>query len=174
MVWKQTGINPFVFGSTEKAHDYIGRVYKLMVVLTWISIGIYSLYPSWYPYLMPVGYLDIEWLRTSGLILFVISFLWTSIAQFQMSKSWRIGIDYEEKTKLVSHGLFKYSRNSVFLGVLVSYFGTFLIIPNILSFAILLTTWVLIQTQIRLEEVYLEEVQGQDYIDYRSKMRRWF
>lgn len=173
IVWKQTGVNPFVFGSTDKAHDYIGRVYKLMVLLTWVSIGIFSFYPPWYQYLMPVEYLDFEYLRTAGLILLVVSFLWTSIAQYQMSKSWRIGIDYEEKTDLISHGLFRYSRNPIFLGVLVSYLGTFLIIPNILSFSILLVTFVTIQTQVRLEEEYLEEVQGQDYIDYKSRVRRW-
>ena len=174
MVWKQTGVNPFVFGSTEKAHDYIGRVYKMMVFLTWVSIGFYSFYPPWYQYLMPVGYLDIDWLKTFGLILLVISFLWTSIAQYQMAKSWRIGIDYEEKTELVSHGLFKYSRNPVFLGVLVSYLGTFLIIPNLLSFSVLLVTFVTIQTQVRLEEEYLESAQGQDYLNYKLKVRRWF
>jgi len=173
IVWKQTGVNPFVFGSTDKAHDYIGRVYKLMVLLTWVSIGIFSFYPPWYQYLMPVEYLDFEYLRTAGLILLVVSFLWTSIAQYQMSKSWRIGIDYEEKTDLISHGLFRYSRNPIFLGVLVSYLGTFLIIPNILSFSILLVTFVTIQTQVRLEEEYLEGVQGRDYLDYKSQVRRW-
>ncbi|WP_044239810.1 methyltransferase family protein [Flexithrix dorotheae] len=173
ILWKQTGVNPFVFGNTEKAHDYIGRVYKVMVLLTWVSIGIYSFYPNWYQYLMPVDYLDFEWLRISGLILLIISFLWTSLAQLQMSSSWRIGIDYEEKTKLISHGLFKYSRNPVFLGILISYLGTFLIIPNILSFSIQLVTFVTIQTQVRLEEEYLESVQGQDYLTYKSKVRRW-
>lgn len=174
ILWKQTGVNPFVFGNTEKAHDYIGRVYKVMVLGTWISIGIYSFYSAWYSYLMPIDYLELDRLKTVGLILLIISFLWTSVAQYQMSKSWRIGIDYEEKTDLISHGLFKYSRNPIFLGVLISYLGTFLIIPNILSFSILLVTFVTIQTQVRLEEEYLESAQGQEYTDYKSKVGRWF
>jgi len=173
ILWKQTGVNPFVFGNTEKAHDYIGRVYKLMVLGTWVSIGIYSFYSPWYSYLVPIQYLEIDWFKTIGLILLVISFLWTSIAQYQMSKSWRIGIDYEEKTDLISHGLFNYSRNPIFLGVLISYLGTFLIIPNILSFSILLVTFVTIQTQVRMEEEYLETVQGRVYLDYQSEVRRW-
>ncbi|MEM6813334.1 MAG: isoprenylcysteine carboxylmethyltransferase family protein [Bacteroidota bacterium] len=173
ILWKQTGVNPFVFGNTEKAHDYIGRVYKVMVLCTWISIGLYSFYTPWYSYLMPVDYLEFEWLKTTGLILLIISFLWTSIAQYQMSKSWRIGIDYEEKTDLISHGLFEYSRNPIFLGVLISYLGTFLIIPNILSFSILLVTFVTIQTQVRLEEEYLESVQGNQYLNYKKDVRRW-
>lgn len=173
ILWKQTGVNPFVFGNTEKAHDFIGRVYKLMVLFTWVSIGSYSFFPAFYNYLKPIDYLENEQVKFSGLILLVISFLWTSVEQYQMLKSWRIGIDYEEKTELICTGLFKYSRNPIFLGVLLSYLGTFLIIPNILSFSIMLVTFVTIQTQVRLEEEYLENVQGQEYLDYKKKVRRW-
>ena len=144
-----------------------------MVLSTWVSICNYSFFPNLYHFLMPIGYLESENLQFAGLILLIISFLWTSVAQYQMSKSWRIGIDYSEKTKLVSHGLFKYSRNPIFLGVLISYLGTFLIIPNTLSFAILMVTYVSIQTQVRLEEEYLESVQGTDYLEYKMKVRRW-
>lgn len=173
ILWKQTGVNPFVFGNTEKAHEYIGRVYKVMVLFTWISIGYYSFFPNWYQYLMPIDYLEFEGLQITGLVLLIISFLCTSIAQYQMSSSWRIGIDYNETTELISNGLFKYSRNPIFLGVLISYLGTFLIIPNILSFSILIVTFVTIQMQVRLEEEYLEAVQGQGYLDYKSKVLRW-
>ena len=173
ILWKQTGVNPFVFGNTDKAHDYIGRIYKVMVLFTWVSIGLYSFYPKGYHYLMPIHYLEIDSLKIAGLILFIISFSWTSIAQYQMSKSWRIGIDYEEKTDLISHGLFRYSRNPIFLGVLISYLGTFLIIPNILSFSVLLVTFVTIQTQVRLEEEYLESIQGDKYLNYKKDVRRW-
>src|SRR5210317_1460959 len=145
ILWKQTGINPFVFGNSDKAHDYVGRVYKLMVLFTWISICIYTFFPGWYQYLMPINYIEYDWLKISGVLLLIISFIWTSIAQYQMSTSWRIGIDYKEKTDLILHGLFKYSRNPIFLGVLISYLGTFLIIPNALSFSILLVTFVAIQ-----------------------------
>lgn len=173
VLWKQTGVNPFVFGRTEKPHDFIGRVYKIMVAFTWISICIYSFFPALYLYLMPVQYLEFREIKLVGLILLLTSFIWTSIGQYQMSKSWRIGINYDEKTDLVSSGLFKYSRNPIFLGVLVSYLGTFLIIPNNLSFAILMVTYVTIQTQVRMEEEYLEKVQGQVYQDYKSQVRRW-
>ena len=172
-MWKQTGINPFVFGRSDKAHDYVGRVYKLMVLGTWISIILYSFLSNQYHYLMPIEYLDTEWLKFSGLALLIISFLLTSVAQYQMSKSWRIGIDYAEKTELISHGLFRYSRNPIFLGVLISYLGTFLIIPNALSFSVMCVTLVSIQIQVRLEEEYLESVQGKDYQNYKQKVGRW-
>ncbi len=173
ILWKQTGVNPFVFGNSEKAHDYIGRVYKVMIFGTWISIILFSFFPNLYRYLLPIHYLEFSELRLAGSVFFFISFLWTSVGQYQMSGSWRIGIDYEEKTELVSRGLFRYSRNPIFLGVLISYLSTFLIIPNALSFTIMTVTFVTIQTQVRLEEEYLDSVQGQRYADYKSRVRRW-
>jgi protein-S-isoprenylcysteine O-methyltransferase Ste14 len=173
ILWKQTGINPFVFGNSDKAHDYVGRVYKLMMLFTWISIGIYSFFPDWYQYLMPITYIEYGWMKLSGVLLLIVTFIWTSIAQYQMASSWRIGIDYGEKTKLISHGLFKYSRNPVFLGVLTSYLGIFLITPNILSFSIILVIFVAIQTQVRLEEEYLTNAHGDQYDLYMTRVRRW-
>lgn len=173
IVWKQTGVNPFVFGKTENAHDYIGFVYKIMTVLTWLSIIPFSFVTKYYSYLNPIEYLEIEEFKLVGVGLVLLAFTWTAIAQIQMSSSWRIGIDYEEKTDLISHGLFNYSRNPIFLGILVTYLGTFLIAPNTISFMVLLVTFFIIQTQVRLEEEYLEGVQGQSYVDYKKKVRRW-
>lgn len=173
IVWKQTGVNPFVFGKSDNAHDYIGLVYKIMTFLTWVSITLFSFMPSQYEFLNPIHTLERETGQTAGVITILVAFTWTAISQFQMSKSWRIGIDYEEKTELVSSGLFNYSRNPIFLGILLSYLGTFLIAPNTLSFAVLLVIFFIIQTQVRLEEEYLEKVQGQSYLDYKKKVRRW-
>tara|TARA_R110000868_G_scaffold305188_1_gene566301 strand:- start:1200 stop:1799 length:600 start_codon:yes stop_codon:yes gene_type:complete len=171
--WKQTGTNPFVFGKTDNAHDYIGRVYKVMVLGTWVSIAFYSFFPKLYQYLLPFWYLDSGILRLTGLVVALASFIWIVIAQYQMARSWRIGINYEEKTELVERGVFAYFRNPIFLGMIVSYIGTFLIIPNVLSFSLLLVTYFVIQIQVRMEEEYLKEVHGKEYIRYLSKVRRW-
>ena len=144
-----------------------------MVLVIWISISVYSFFPKLYHYLLPVWYLESEILQLAGLILLIISFVWTIIGQYQMSESWRIGIDYNEKTELVSQGLFKYSRNPIFLGVLISYLGTFLIIPNVLSFAMMLLTFITIQFQVRMEEEYLTTVHGKTYLSYQLHVSRW-
>ncbi len=173
IIWKRTGINPLVFSQTENAHDFIGRVYKVMMLLTWLAILCYSFNTSVYQYLIPINYLDNESVKLLGAALWLISFIWTSVAQYQMSESWRIGIDYNEKTALVITGIFRYSRNPVFLGMIISYLATFLIIPNALTASMLASTWVVIQIQVRLEEEYLLQIHGQDYEVYRKKVSRW-
>jgi len=173
VLWKKTGKNPFMFSKSDGAHDYAGKVYKLMVVGTWISIAMFSFFDSYYKYLLPIWYLDLEWIRILGVGLVLVAFVWIIVAQFQMKNSWRIGIDYNDKTELIESGLFRFSRNPIFLGVIVSYIATFLIIPNLLSFCIMVLTIVILQVQVRLEEEFLVIQHKDAYLAYKNKVRRW-
>lgn len=170
---RNTGENPVVFSNTDSAHDFLAKIYKGVVLCIWIAIIVYSFFPASYSYLLPIFYLDYNALRFTGLLLFLLSFIWTIIAQYQMGRSWRIGINYEETTQLVTSGLFRYSRNPIFLGVLVSYLGTFLIIPNALTFTLLIVIFVVLQIQVRLEEEYLNQKHTEEYSKYRSSSPRW-
>ncbi|MCO4819376.1 MAG: isoprenylcysteine carboxylmethyltransferase family protein [Bacteroidetes bacterium] len=171
--WKKTGVKPYVFSDTDSPHDYCGKIYKLMIVGTWISIAFYSLYHEHYELLVPIWYLEFTWLQHVGFGFGLTSFVWIIMAQKQMSGSWRIGINYKEKTILVKTGVFRISRNPIFLGVMISYLGTFLIIPNMLTFGVLLVTFITLQIQVRLEEDYLTNTHGNSYVEYTKSVRRW-
>jgi protein-S-isoprenylcysteine O-methyltransferase Ste14 len=106
------------------------------------------------------------------LALIHIALVWISIAQFQMSNSWRIGIDEKNKTKLVTDGVFSISRNPIFLGMIISVLGLFFIVPNALTFFLTITTYIVIQIQIRLEEEFLQKQHSQDYVNYKLKTKR--
>jgi len=89
-----------------------------------------------------------------------------------MSSNWRIGIDEKNKTDLVTTGIFSISRNPIFVGMIVSLLGIFLIIPNAISLCLMVLTYFIIQIQIRLEEEFLEKQHKTDYINYKFKTRR--
>lgn len=107
-----------------------------------------------------------------GLGLLASSLIWTMMAQGHMKNSWRIGIDTETKTELVTTGLFRFSRNPIFLGMIISLIGLFLTTPNALTGLFLILGYVLIAIQIRLEEEFLAKEHGQAYINYQKKVRR--
>ena len=90
-----------------------------------------------------------------------------------MSKSWRIGIDATEKTELVTTGLFSYSRNPIFLGMLLSLLGLLLIVPDAFTLMFFVVGFILMDVQIRLEEEYLQRMHGSAYSNYKEKTRRW-
>lgn len=171
--WRKTGVKPYVFSNTESPHDFCGKVYKIMVLGTWVSIGFYSFFFTQYKLLLPIWYLEFEWLQHVGFGLALVSFTWIIVAQNQMAASWRIGIDYNDKTTLMTNGLFQISRNPIFLGVIISYIGTFLIIPNALSFTVMILTLVTLQIQVRLEEEYLLKIHGDSYVEYQKSVKRW-
>ena len=170
--YKQTGINPITFGKTGNAHDYIGFVMKVLIALLFIAVFIYSFSDKAYQYLVPISYLMKEVFMTVALILIHLSLLWISVAQYQMSNSWRIGIDENNKTELITKGLFSYSRNPIFLGMIISVTGIFFILPNAITFFLMLSTYIVIQIQIRLEEKFLEKQHGQEYLSYKQTTKR--
>ena len=89
-----------------------------------------------------------------------------------MSTSWRIGIDEINKTELKPSGIFSISRNPIFLGMNLSVLGVFFILPNAFTFFLTLTTYFIIQIQIRLEEELLTRQHGKHYENYRQLTRR--
>ena len=170
--FKQTGINPITFGKTGNAHDYIGFVMKVLIALLFIAVFIYSFSDKAYQYLVPISYLMKDVFMIVGSILIHLSLLWISVAQYQMSNSWRIGIDENNKTELITKGLFSYSRNPIFLGMIISVTGIFFILPNAITFFLMLSTYIVIQIQIRLEEKFLEKQHGQEYLSYKQTTKR--
>ena len=144
---------------------------KVLLAALFVVILMYS-FGNIYQFTIPIPYLQNLNIHFVGLILIHISLIWIIIAQVQMSNSWRIGIDEQNKTDLVTKGLFSISRNPIFLGMIICVAGLFLVIPNAVSFCILLTTYIVIHIQIRLEEEFLKKQHGEQYKSYQSKTRR--
>jgi len=91
-----------------------------------------------------------------------------------MGNSWRIGIDEEKQTALVRLGVFRFSRNPIFLGMIITLTGVFLTISNALTLLFLVLGFVLIQIQVRLEEEFLAQAHGAEYENFKREVRRWF
>jgi protein-S-isoprenylcysteine O-methyltransferase Ste14 len=91
----------------------------------------------------------------------------TLVAQAQMGASWRIGVDADERTALVTHGLYRSMRNPIFTGMGAFTIGVALLVPNAVAIAGLVAGLVGLQMQVRgVEEPYLVATHGPAY-------RRW-
>ncbi len=132
-VWKKTNVNPITFRGADDAHDYIGKLFKIVMIGLTVTVIIYAFAPSFYPFLLPVVWLEYPVVQFIGIGLLLFSLFWTIMAQIQMGNSWRIGIDEEKKTALVQTGVFRCSRNPIFLGMIITLIGFFLVIPNALT-----------------------------------------
>ncbi|MEZ5427585.1 MAG: isoprenylcysteine carboxylmethyltransferase family protein [Pyrinomonadaceae bacterium] len=173
LVWKRTGINPYVVGKTDSPIDFIESVYRIPVFLLIAQVSVFAGFPNFYPYAAPIFWLDHQAVKMGGLILLFASLVWIAVAQMQMGRSWRIGIDTENKTDLVEKGLFAVSRNPIFFGMRLALLGFFLTLPNAFSLLALVLGDILMQIQVRLEEEFLSKMHGEKYLEYKKRVRRW-
>ena len=169
---KKIGKNPMVLPNDDSAYGLIGVYFRWTMLTLLIYVVVYALFPSIYEHFLPMLALERDWVKYTGIGLLLASFAWVVVAQNHMRLSWRIGIDTETKTELITKGLFSVSRNPIFLGMLVSLAGVFLTTPNALTLLILMLGYVLIQIQIRLEEAFLTTQHGEAYLQYCKKVRR--
>lgn len=173
LVWKRTGINPYALGGSDNPHDFVGRLFRLTLTADALVILLYTFFPSAYAYLTPIVWLEFPLLAVIGLALLLLSLLWILVAQAQMGSAWRIGIDSAHHTTLVQDGVFRLSRNPIFLGMRVTSLGLFLVLPNALTLAALILGDALVQIQVRLEEEHLTQLHGDQYRLYCQQTRRW-
>ncbi len=94
-------------------------------------------------------------------------------AQVAMGRSWRVGVAQGATGKLVSNGLFRFSRNPTFVGQFALLVGISFAIPAIPTFlAVLLYIWSA-RTQVRSEEEVLRYSLGAEYDRYAASVPRW-
>jgi protein-S-isoprenylcysteine O-methyltransferase Ste14 len=81
---------------------------------------------------------------------------------------------FKPPQKLVTTGLFRYSRNSIYLGFSIALFGVAIVLGNIIAFGSFLAFIIAVNLwYIPFEESEIEKQFGQDYLAYNKKVRRW-
>lgn len=95
-------------------------------------------------------------------------------AMVAMRSSWRVGIDKITTTELITHGIYKYSRNAAFVGFDLMFLGLYLMYPSLLTLLILFLNIVAIHLLILQEEQHLQSMFGEEYIQYYKRTPRYF
>jgi protein-S-isoprenylcysteine O-methyltransferase Ste14 len=143
------GYIPYLFIRNDVAGMHTGRFH-------WVGL-----------FVMSVGILIYGWTVTS----FLLRGKGTPAIWFTRAIRFIIG---EEPARLVASGLYRYSRNPMYLGVITTvagegiYFGYSGILWYALSLFIIFTCVILF-----IEEPHLEKKFGKEYRDYKKRTRRW-
>ena len=98
----------------------------------------------------------------------------TSIAEFLRAKTTVNPIRIERAARLVVTGLYRVSRNPMYLGLLTVLFGWAVILGSLAPFLVMVTVErLLVVMQIKAEEAALAAKFGDEYVDYTRRVRRW-
>lgn len=96
------------------------------------------------------------------------------LATFKEAKTTPNPMNPNLASHLVTHGIYRFSRNPMYLGVLLILTGWCLFLQNLLGFVFLpIFLLVITEFQIRPEEEALNEIFGQDYLAYCHQTPRW-
>lgn len=172
MIAREIGKNPLVLPKDDSAYGLIGRYFKTVLIAVFFYVAIQCFFEIKPQNFLPIKQLETQNIQYFGVFLLILALIWTIIAQNHLKDSWRIGIDTDTKTNLITSGFFSFSRNPIFLGMIVSLFGLFFSQPNAFTALFLIVGYVLIQIQIRLEEEFLLKQHRETYQQYKQTVRR--
>jgi protein-S-isoprenylcysteine O-methyltransferase Ste14 len=112
---------------------------------------------------------------TSILILLIgILILIIPVSKFIKSKTTIDPIKFKKVNTLVTSGIYKYSRNPMYLGLLLIVISSSILYLNIYSVTTPMIFYYWINRfQIKREEIFLTEKFGKEYLLYMTRTRRW-
>ena len=105
---------------------------------------------------------------------FVIIFLATK--EFKKSETTVNPMKPETSTRLVTSGVFKYTRNPMYLGLASILLASCFYFSSLLGIIVYVPLFIFYITvfQIIPEEESMKTIFNDEYLDYCSKVRRWF
>jgi len=91
----------------------------------------------------------------------------------EMGRSWRIGIDPEEKTQLIFSGPFRIVRHPIYALSILLVLGTLATTPTLVMLVIAIVHIACLQFEARREEIYLLGKHGNVYAIYMKRVGRF-
>lgn len=148
----------------------LGRALRVIwypTVIVWIA---YPFFHAWRPrgllYAMPI----VRWLAVAVALL---AFLATLVCWKRMGKSWRMGIDPNEKTQLVVSGPYTYVRHPIYALSSILMIASVAAIPTIVMIVVGCIHLLFLQWEARREEQHLVRMHGESYQKYMSTAGRF-
>lgn len=113
----------------------------------------------------------ISWAGVMFCLAGLLLLLWSLVS---FGQSFRVGIDKDNPDKLITTGVFAFSRNPIYVAFAFILLGQFLIFSNWILLAYIGAAIWLFHRQVLREEDYLKQHYGKEYSEYCNRVRRYF
>lgn len=124
----------------------------------------------------PIMHLIASPWNKGGILLILVAFTmdFSSLFLFFKKHTTPNPLHPENASKLVTNGLYRYTRNPMYVGLLIILTGYAIWLGSLSPFFLLpLFYWLITTQQILPEEKILERKFGQEYLDYKKRVKRW-
>lgn len=158
-IQRTTGDRPWAFASAQGLQRIAGSTFALSVVVLFAAAALASAGSTI--------------LTNLAAIVAPIGAATVIVAQVQMGRAWRVGVREGDAPLFVSHGLFRFSRNPIFVGMMLVGLGASLVSGTWWSWLALAVFVGSCFVQVRIEEAHLETSFGEAYQAFQAKVPRW-
>lgn len=135
-----------------------------------LSLVIMAALHYWYPVAILI---ESSW-RFAAIVLLLGGMLNTAMAARLFKKHETPIRPFEKPQLLVTEGLFAFSRNPMYLGMVIFLIGFAVILGTASPWLVIpVFVWIIQNRFIRLEETGLETLYGDEYRRYKRRVRRW-
>ena len=116
----------------------------------------------------PENLYTLSTLNTLGLALFVVGMTIAFVAVFTLRRSYSGTLVIREDHQLITHGIYRYTRHPVYLGVIMAILGLPIFASSLYGLLIMLVLIPIFLYRIGMEERLLTEEFGDAYRDYQE------
>jgi len=168
----QRGVRSIVLG--RAGDGILSRLEPLAVAALFLWFGSVALHGTGLvPALFEPRLFHSRAAAVAGAVLALIA-LGLQVAAFvHMGRSWRIGIDPGSRERLVTTGVFAFSRNPIYVALDLLAASAFAMSGSVYFLLSGLVVVAAIHVQIHREERFLAGVFGAEYESYRERVRRY-
>lgn len=156
--------NQVAKGKKKDKTFYIESVLKV-TIYSIVLVEVISIFTS--DFALPISLIII------GIMLGVIGNAILTISIITMKDSWRAGLAEDDKTEIITTGIYQISRNPAFFGFNLVYISILILFFNPVLLFFTIFAMVMLHIQILQEERYLSIVFGKVYLDYKSHVYRY-
>ncbi|MEM8873498.1 MAG: isoprenylcysteine carboxylmethyltransferase family protein [Planctomycetota bacterium] len=154
--------------------ETIGRILRVIwypTVIIWIVAPGMAMWTRSLPGLQL--FYDLPILRYLAVVVAGVALWLTMICWREMGKSWRMGIDPDEKTELVVQGAFGYVRHPIYALQMLLAIVSFLGVPTVAMAVVATLLLVFLSWEAIREERYLVRTHGDAYGTYYANVGRF-
>jgi protein-S-isoprenylcysteine O-methyltransferase Ste14 len=170
------GINPIVIGGGKKGLVRIVELLSFGGLVLWIiELLLYAVHADFHIFPAPLNQVLIvsQISRITGAILLFVGLLFFLGAFVSFGDSWRVGFDTKTPGKLVTGGIFAFSRNPIYVFLDLWFISVFLMNGRLIFLILAILTLMVIHWQILQEEAFLSKLYREPYHRYRSQTGRY-
>jgi len=148
----------------EHRRRILPPVWFLLAVL--LAIGLHYVMPIMRVVPAPWSY--------SGALLVVLGLVISATGAGAFKRVGTPVVPFEPSTTLVTDGLYQFTRNPMYLGLVLALLGAAILLGSLGAFVTVpVFAWILHSQFIKGEERFLEEIFGERYLAYKQRVRRW-